>query len=177
MLSSILTPSRQRRLSSQQGSIFGARAPAWLIWLRRWLFIGLQWLLVALALWYAAGLVWQILTPATPTAAPAFASAPQEQALRLAAQHVFGETGAGGSADTAVATNSNIVVRGLIAAQGRRKGVAIVSLDGQPPVTIAEGEEIRPGVRLERVLSNQISINRQGVQESIFLSSASPIKR
>lgn len=177
MLSSILTPFRQRRLSAQQGSNFGARAPAWLIWLRRWLFVGLQWLLVALALWYAAGLVWQILTPAVPIAAPAFASAPQEQALRLAAQHVFGEAVSGGSADAAVAANSNIAVRGVIAAQGRRKGVAIVSVNGQPLTTVAEGEEIQPGVRLEHVLSNQISINRQGVRESIFLSSSSPIKR
>lgn len=177
MLSSIFTPSRQRRLSAQPGSHLNAHAPVWLIWLRRWLFVGLQWLLVALALWYVAGIVWQILTPATPAAAPAFASAPQEQALRLAAQHVFGETGAGGSAGAAVAANSNIVVRGVIAAQGRRKGVAIVSVNGQPLATVAEGEEIQPGVRLEHVLSNQISINRQGVRESIFLSSSSPIKR
>jgi hypothetical protein len=147
-------------------------------WLRRWLFVGLQWLIGVLALWYAAGVFWQVMTPAAPVAAPAFVSDPQEQAMRLAAQHVFGEaTAASSSGGAAIVSNSSIVVRGVIAAQGRRKGVAIVSIDGQPPVTIAEGEDIRSGVRLEQVLSNQISINRQGVRETIPLSGTSPIKR
>lgn len=139
-------------------------------WRAKWIGRALMLFAVVLGLWLAAGVFWQLTTPAVRPLVPEFNATPSHQANALTARHLFGEATAGTLASVAAA--SDFVLRGVIADHRKQQGFAIIVVDGQAPVTVAEGKDIRPGVRLEKIYPNRIEISRQGVREAVLLTPA-----
>jgi general secretion pathway protein C len=137
----------------------------------RWLGRALAAAIAAALLWYAAGLFWAVFAPAARHEATTPELAADVVAARVVTRHVFGEatTAAAAAAPVAAEPGTAITLRGVIAGTRRGKGYAIVSSDGQASATVAEGQEIRPGVRLDAVYPNRIEISRNGARETIAL--------
>lgn len=137
---------------------------------QRWTGRTLAALLLVGAAWYAVRLFWEGVAPATPMPVAAVDLAPGALAGRIAARHVFGE------APTLAVSQptSNLTLRGIIAGMRPGERVAIVGIDGQPTATVAEGHDIRPGIRLEKVFATHIEIARDGVRETLSLPSRTP---
>lgn len=129
----------------------------------------LQAILLLLILWFAADALWKIVTPAPVSLAPGGSLSATDTANSITSAHLFGraETPTG---EEAPAPSSNIVVRGLLAGQTRQKPVAILVVDNKPPVTVAEGAEIAPGMKLDRVYSDRIEVLTAYGRQSIALT-------
>lgn len=134
-----------------------------------WLARGLQLALALLILWLLAGLVWRVLTP-TPPALPAARSLDaNDTAAAIAAANLFGTPGAATNS-TAAAAPSNLVLRGVIAAKGKKRAVAIVSLNGADVQVVAEGESIGAGLTLDRVYSDRIDVGTPAGRQTVELA-------
>jgi general secretion pathway protein C len=65
------------------------------------------------------------------------------------------------------ADGSDIKLVGVIAQGPRGKGVALLAVDGRPPVALRAGEEIAAGVTLAEVRSDRVVVSRSGVFQEI----------
>jgi hypothetical protein len=129
----------------------------------------LQGVLLVLILWFAAGALWKMITPAPVSIIPGGSLNATDAANSVSSAHLFGraETPTGESAPP---TSSNIVVRGLLAGQTKQTPVAILVVDNKPPVTVAEGAEIAPGMKLDRVYSDRIDVLTAYGRQTIALT-------
>jgi len=137
---------------------------------------GVELLLIALIAVQAARLVWTLVTPIGPVGdwrpSVAFAAAPGDAALtrfdpffRLSAQ-----------SGPAVVTGLNLTLFGVREDRATGHGSAIIALPDGSQRSFAVGEEILPGVTLAEVGFDNVTINRAGAREQIFLdqSEAAP---
>lgn len=129
----------------------------------------LQAVLLLLILWFAAGALWKMITPAPVSIIPGGSLSATDTANSVSSAHLFGraETPTG---EAAPAASSNIVVRGLLAGQTKQKPVAILVVDSKPPITVAEGGEIAPGMKLDRVYSDRIDVLTAYGRQTIALT-------
>ena len=67
------------------------------------------------------------------------------------------------------ADGSNIKLVGVIAQGKRGEGVALLAVDGRPPLALRAGREIAAGVTLAEVRADHILINRSGTVQEIRL--------
>jgi len=65
------------------------------------------------------------------------------------------------------ADGSDIKLVGVIAQGPRGKGVAILAVDGRPPLALRAGEEIAAGVTLAEVRSDRVVVSRSGAIQEI----------
>ena len=65
------------------------------------------------------------------------------------------------------ADGSDIKLVGVIAQGPRGKGVAILAVDGRPPLALRAGEEIAAGVTLAEVQSDRVVVSRSGAIQEI----------
>ena len=131
---------------------------------------GVETLLLALIAVQAARLVWTLVTPVGPVGdwrpSGAFAAAPGDAALtrfdpffRLSAQ-----------SGPAVVTGLNLTLFGVREDRATGHGSAIIALPDGSQRSFAVGEEILPGVTLAEVGFDNVTINRAGAREQIFLA-------
>ena len=121
--------------------------------------------LVALALlaWLGARVFWDLTTPIVPEPAIAVDTDPSRVSQAIAARHVFGEAPAAAKAAALIQAPANLKLHGVVMPTKRmQNAIAILSIDGKPAVTVRQGEEIMPGVTLERVLARSVEINQGG---------------
>ena len=133
----------------------------------------LQVALVLLILWLLAGWFWALFTPTAPVPAPAPRTDAAAAAAQITTAHPFGAgavPAGGGQAEPASAAASSIVLRGVIAAKGRKRAVAIVSVNGGEPLVVTEGDAIGTGATLDRVYSDRIDVRTAGGRQRIELA-------
>jgi general secretion pathway protein C len=88
--------------------------------------------------------------------------APRTQAAEVAPiAYLFGAVPGADGAD--------IKLVGVIAQGKRGKGVALIAVDGRPPLALRAGEEIAAGVTLAEVRGNGVLVSRGGALQEIRL--------
>lgn len=118
--------------------------------------------------------VWRLALP-RPEPVPALLAAPAPSGAdvgTILAAELFGPSpaGAGDGSDAAAVPVSglNLMLAGVVAGGGA--GLALIGVEGQPPQPFSAGQEILPGVVLEKVLPESVVLRRAGVAESLVLS-------
>ncbi len=128
--------------------------------------------LSAQLVWTLAGAPeWPAIGPDT-MASPARATARGWQASALTTVDPFHRSGATGQATTierAPETLLNLQLFGIRAGSGAGGGSAIISGPDNVQDAYTLGQEIMPGVRLERIAPGRVMIRRSGVVESLSL--------
>nr|WP_231379054.1 type II secretion system protein N [Brevundimonas sp. BAL450] len=120
----------------------------------------------------AAALLWMVVTPAGPFgAAPSRASATPDVSV-LARIDGFFRTGAPSSLAEATAANSGSLRLFGVRAGGAGGGSAIIGLSDGRQVSVAVGEEIEPGLRLESVASDHAVVARGASRTRLAFSEA-----
>src|SRR5829696_3473992 len=134
----------------------------------------LELLLLALIAVQAARLVWTLVTPVGPVGdwRAAVLAAPAGDSLSTF-DPFFRLSPAGGPA---VVTSLNLKLYGVREDRATGRGSAIIALPDGNQRSFGVGEEIMPGVRLASVGFDNVTIDRNGVAEQIFLdqSEAAP---
>jgi len=114
---------------------------------------------------------WRFAAP--PIVAPIEATA--VEALRPAdtirSARLFGEAAA--LPASSPQTRTDLVLRGISAS--RSGGLAVIALDRNRVVTVKAGEEIAPGIRLERVHSDHVIVVQNGTSQRIELPQRKPV--
>ena len=135
----------------------------------------LELILLVLIAVQAARLFWTLVTPVGPVGdwrPPAALPAPAGDSV-LAEFDPFFRLSAGGPA---VVTSLNLRLFGVREDRATGRGSAIIALPDGTQRSFAVGEEIMPGVTLAQVGFDNVTINRSGTPEQIFLdqSEAAP---
>ncbi|MEO6689483.1 MAG: type II secretion system protein N [Dokdonella sp.] len=131
--------------------------------------------LAALALWLLVRLLWALV----PRGDDAFASAPvradavaagTQPAQSIARWHLFGnaplQSGTGASAP---ATTLSLILRGTLAENDPKAGMALIADPQNGERSIRVGEEVVPGARLSAVYSDRIVLEHEGAEEILRL--------
>ena len=129
-------------------------------------------LLVLIAV-QAARLIWIFVAPIGPVGdwkSPA-ATAPRADGAVLAAFDPFFRLSAGGPV---VVTSLNLKLTGVREDRATGRGSAIIQLPDGRQLSFGVGEEIMPGVTLAAVGFDNVTINRGGAQEQIFIDQSQP---
>ncbi len=126
--------------------------------------------LLALAAVVCAYWFWIFAAPAViaPTETAFTEAVRPAEAIRRA--NLFGTPA---NAPQIVAVRTDLVLRGIVA--NRDGGMAVISLDRGRTVTARVGEEIAPGITLERVLRDHVLVNQGGVSQRIELPQRKPL--
>ncbi len=67
-------------------------------------------------------------------------------------------------------TGLSIRLLGVVAATAGRPGVAVVQLDAKQAMAVREGGLIAPGLRLEAIFADHVTLERGGVHETLALA-------
>ena len=118
----------------------------------------LRFAFIATILWLAAGMVWKLLTPVPEVSAPMRSASAEAVVPVIVAAHLFGGTSASAGTVAGGSETARVVVRGILAGQGASKALAIISINGQANSLAREGEEISPGLKLDRIYSDRIEL-------------------
>jgi general secretion pathway protein C len=131
--------------------------------------------LAALALWLLVRLLWSLV----PRGDAAFASAPVRAdaaaagtlpAQSIARWHLFGNSplrsGAGAGAP---ATTLSLILRGTLAENDPKSGIALIADPQNGERAIRVGEEVVPGARLSAVYADRIVLEHEGAEEVLRL--------
>ena len=82
-----------------------------------------------------------------------------------AASALFGRVQRGEGADAP--PGSAIRLLGVVAAAGGRPGYAVMRLDAKQSLAVRSGEDLAPGIRLEKVFPDHVILRRNGVSETL----------
>ena len=129
----------------------------------------LEILLLALIAVQAARLLWILVTPVGPVGewkAPGALVLPDGDAALREFDPFFRLSGAG---TPAVVTSLNLKLYGVTEDRATGRGSAIIALPDGTQRSFAVGEEIMPGVALAEVGFDNVTIDRAGAREQIFL--------
>ena len=130
-------------------------------------------LMLALLAWLGANIFWTLSAPPSLRPSAVIETDLQRVLPALTERHLFGihQVVAASSAP------SNIRLNGVIAAQRPgHSAYALLVVEGKPAELVREGEEIAPGITLQRVLSRQVEILRGGQPQILSLpESAKPL--
>lgn len=128
--------------------------------------------IVALGLtaWLAAGWFWRLTAPEPVALVTQQTTDPQTAARSVTQRHLFGDGGTTPGSAAAPPARS-FALFGAMTASRRQPGFAVIAETGKPAVSVFEGEEVAPGIRLEKVLADKVSIVRNGRSETLELLS------
>lgn len=134
--------------------------------LQRWLPMTFTLALLALIGWIAARWFWILMAPSpAPLAAPLAAEARNPVDAVINARP-FGAVAVTSSTPSPQQVG-DLILRGI--SSTRRGGIAIIAVDKGRTVAVNAGDEIAPGIRLERVLPDHVIVNRAGVPQRLEL--------
>jgi type II secretory pathway component PulC len=126
-------------------------------------------LALALLAWLCASIYWALSARATPSATPGLDTDPQRTAQTLASRHLFGVTTAPVT-NTATIAPSDLRLNGVIAAQSAgQSAYALIAVEGKPAQVVREGDEIAPGITLQRVHAREVELLRNGQPQTLPL--------
>lgn len=125
---------------------------------------------LAVTAWVAADLFWRLSAPRPPALPVASHSDPRVAAQAVSSRHLMGDTVQGAVAGPLNTAPTRFALQAVVTGSGGRPGWAILSIDGGPQQGIVEGQEIQPGMRLERVQSNSIEIGTGGLRQTVKLA-------
>ena len=130
-------------------------------------------LLVLIAV-QAARLIWTIAAPIGPVGdwRATTGQAPRSDGAVLAAFDPFFRLSQSGPV---VVTSLNLKLTGVREDRATGRGGAIIQLPDGRQLSFNVGEEIMPGVTLQAVGFDNVTINRGGAQEQIFLDQSQPV--
>ena len=130
--------------------------------------------LIALIAIQLARLFWLLVTPVGPVGdwrPTSLLAAPPATARLGDFDPFFRLAGAGGPV---AVTGLNLRLFGTREDQATGRGSAIIALPDGVQSSYAVGEEIMPGVTLAAVAADNVTINRNGVMEQLFLDQSQP---
>lgn len=73
----------------------------------------------------------------------------------------------------APAPTTDLLLRGI--SSTRKGGMAVIAIDKGRTVAVSAGDEILPGVRLEKVQPDHVLVSRNGVQQRLELPRRKPV--
>lgn len=124
-------------------------------------------LFLALFAWLCAQIFWAVKTPLAQAVAQRWETDGARAAQGLAGRHLFGQAAL---APVAMAAPTDIRLSGVIAAQVPGEvAMAFLALDGKPPQVVREGEDVAPGIQLQKVLPRQVELLRAGQVQTLDL--------
>lgn len=124
--------------------------------------------MLALLAWIGAGIFWSLSTPQTPRSATAMETDPQRAVQAIGGRHLFGVAPTVTESPASAPTDLRLS-GAIVAQQAGSQSFAVLSIEGRPPQVVREGDEIAPGVTLERVLARQVEILRNGQKQTLSL--------
>ena len=139
-------------------------------------------ILVGIAAWVAAALVWQVVEtvttrPSLPSAAAIESTSGNEEpridVQRIAELHLFGKADAVGQQAAvesidAPETRLNLQLQGILAADGDGQGLAIIR-SGKNEKVYAPGDSVAGGARVHSILADRVILRRSGQLETLRL--------
>lgn len=127
--------------------------------------------LAAIALWLCVRLLWAVLPgddAALAGAGVSVATTPIAPPARSIAQwHLFGAAVAERGGDGPSTTS--LILRGTLAENDPKAGLAVIADAGNPERSWRVGEEVSPGVRLVAVYADRVVVLRGSVEETLKL--------
>jgi len=137
---------------------------AWIMpWLGRFVSIAM----LALLAWLLADIYWALTAAESPRPVSSVETDPQRALQAISGRHLFGVAPAGAAVSTAP---TDIRLSGAIAAQhpGQR-AYAVLVVEGKRAQMVREGEEVVPGITLQRVMPRQVELLRGGQTQILML--------
>lgn len=136
--------------------------------------------LLASLLVFAGVIAHWVVGLATPPSAARPAVSPLsagEAARAVSSRHLFGVADKAAPVGNAAVTDEAGSVRllGVASSGPQGGGFAIVSLDGKAAVAVVQGQEIAPGMRLEKVSASEIEYRRGGQLRRLALTERKPV--
>lgn len=141
---------------------------------QRYAYTGVELALLTLLAFQLARLTWAVLTPVgplgdwRPAAAPV---APPTEAAVLRDFDAFYRTAA--DAGPVAVTSLNLTLLGTRVDTVSGRGSAIIDSNGMQ-ASFLIGEEVMPGVRLAAVDFDNVTLERSGVREKLYLDQSAP---
>lgn len=129
-------------------------------------------IMLALLAWLGANIFWALNAPESLRPSAPIETDLQRTLTALTERHLFGVY----LVATPTSAPSSIRLNGVIAAQrpGHR-AYALLTIEGKPAQLVREGDEIAPGISLQRVLPRQVELLRGGQTQILALpESAKP---
>jgi len=123
--------------------------------------------MLALLAWLGADIYWTLSAAESPRPVTSVETDPQRALQAISTRHLFGVAPAGPAVSSAPA---DIRLNGAIAAQhpGQR-AYAVLVVEGKRPQVVREGEDVLPGITLQRVMSRQVELLRGGQTQILSL--------
>ncbi|WP_172955021.1 type II secretion system protein N [Sterolibacterium denitrificans] len=130
-------------------------------------------LMLMLLAWLCASIYWALTLPTSTPPVTALETDPQRLAQAIGAHHLFGtadSTGNTNSADNLSSATGELRLIGAIAAQkDGRPAYALIAIEGSPPEVVREGDEVAPGIVLQRVLAREVTLLHHGRSRTLSL--------
>jgi len=108
--------------------------------------------------------IWLWLAPMPEAPAPA---ALASTAAPQSAYHLFGHVPPVQTQTQLASTGIAVRLLGIVAAQGDGEGYAVLMLPPGDILAVREGQEFAPGIRLNKVNSDHLILERGGVRETL----------
>lgn len=124
---------------------------------------------LAIAAWVAVDLFWRFATPRPPALPVATEADPQRAAQAIASRHLLGQ-GAAPGAQNITAAPSRYSLQAVVTGADGRPGWAVLTIDGGPQQGFVEGQDIRPGLQLARVLPDSVELLASGARQRVMLA-------
>lgn len=103
-----------------------------------------------------------------PRAAPRAEPVSEPVSRSTIAHTLFGSLQGGQAA--AAPTGLAIKLVGVVAASGDKPSYAVVQVDAKTILAVRAGEEIAPGIRLDKVFADRVTLQRTGASEELALA-------
>lgn len=137
--------------------------------LPRWLPVTSSLVLLALLAWTCAHWFWVFAAPEPAVLAAQVEPGPRSPLESIARANLYG---ASAPQPVVLAVQSDLMLRGI--SSTRKGGMAVIAIDKGKTVAVGNGDEIVPGVRLEKVLPDHVVISRGGVPQRLDLPQRKP---
>jgi general secretion pathway protein C len=103
-----------------------------------------------------------------PRAAPRAEPVVEPVSRSTVAHTLFGRVQGGQAA--AAPSGLAIMLVGVVAAAGNKPSYAVVQVDAKTILAVRAGEEIAPGIRLDKVFADHVILQRAGASEDLALA-------
>jgi len=138
--------------------------------LPRWLSVTSSLVLLTVLAWTCAHWFWVFAAPEPAVLASQVEPGPRNPLDSIARADLFGAAPA--RQPVAHAAQSDLMLRGI--SSTRKGGMAVIAIDKGKTVAVGSGDEIVPGVRLEKVQPDHVVISRGGVPQRLDLPQRKP---
>lgn len=130
-------------------------------------------LMLMLLAWLCASIYWTLTLPTITPPATALETDPQRLAQAIGAHHLFGTADGpenmDGMGSLSSATGELRLIGAIAAQKDGRPAYALIAIEGSPPEVVREGDEVAPGIVLQRVLAREVTLLHHGRPRTLSL--------